>query len=254
MPVTMQAEAVRLATLGLHVFPLKERSKAPATVNGHHDATCDPSKAAAMFRPPWDGSARGIGIACEPSGLVVIDLDGPAGVAQRYRFPVTLAAVTGHGLHLYYRGAARSGVRNLGPGVDTRGTGGYVVAPPSVHPSGHTYRWEDWSVGIAPLPAWVAAKLAPHAPKPRKRRPADPGTASFLLRHALERFRAGAVQGGRNNELNRAVWYTSSLAPHAFLAAFWYAEAEAVGLGHEESVRTIASGLGVQPGQVAQWL
>jgi hypothetical protein len=104
------------------------------------------------------------------SGLVVLDIDpqhdGEASLERLVRqhgpLPSTVAAVTGGGgRHLYF--AHPSGVvRNkvgLAPGIDLRGDGGCVVAPPSVHASGKTYSWLEGKspqqMSLAPLPRWL---------------------------------------------------------------------------------------------------
>ena len=58
-------------------------------------------------------------------------------------------------------GRIKNGVRAL-PGVDTRSAGGYVVAPPSLHPCGRTYRWiaGPGEAEIAVAPAWLVALQA----------------------------------------------------------------------------------------------
>jgi hypothetical protein len=240
--------ALAYAASGLHVFPLKPGSKEPGTSNGHLDATTDPTRLEAMFAARWDGKERGIGIATGPSDLLVVDLDGPEGVAHRHKFPATLTSVTGRGLHLYYdtigTGPLRSTVRALGTGIDTRGAGGYVVAPPTRHPDGHRYRWESRGTGIQPAPGWVVEALArkPVAPS-RPVRVTDPGTATLLLRAAVDRFRRAARPGTRNITLNSAVYYTRGVLPDHELAALWAAEAAAVGLPPHEAERTIRSAL-----------
>lgn len=104
------------------------------------------------------------------SGLVVIDVDlrhgGDAGLdkleREHGRLPTTVECRTGGGgRHLYFThpgGVIRNKV-GLAPGVDLRGDGGYVVAPPSVHSSGVQYAWVEGcgpgSTVIAPLPDWV---------------------------------------------------------------------------------------------------
>jgi putative DNA primase/helicase len=81
------------------------------------------------------------------SGLVVIDLDGQAGMASCERVmagqePPKLPTVrTGSGYHLYGRhpGTPLKNVVKNHPGLDGRADGGYVVAPPSRHASGRVY-------------------------------------------------------------------------------------------------------------------
>ena len=67
----------------------------------------------------------------------------------------------GGGRHIYFAHPGRE-VRNrvgLAPGIDLRGDGGCIIAPPSVHPSGERYRWKadhaPGQVDLAPLPVWL---------------------------------------------------------------------------------------------------
>lgn len=84
------------------------------------------------------------------SGIVVIDIDpGHGGAINADLMPRTAYVVTGSGgLHLYYRHPGvpvPNSQSRLAPGVDVRGDGGYVVAPPSIHPrTGQPYRWPNW--------------------------------------------------------------------------------------------------------------
>lgn len=84
---------------------------------------------------------------------VVVDIDGEDGAkqwAQMLGMPfegdwvlpdVTWAALTGRGLHLWYASPQPTGTIKLGSKLDLKGTGGYVAAPPSLHPDGHVYKW-----------------------------------------------------------------------------------------------------------------
>ncbi len=82
------------------------------------------------------------GIDTGKSGLIVVDLDvksGPNGIkaweelcAQHGGCPLTYTVKTkSGGQHHYFWGASRNTVGKLGPGIDTRSQGGYVVAIPS---------------------------------------------------------------------------------------------------------------------------
>ncbi|MEI6126509.1 MAG: bifunctional DNA primase/polymerase [Pseudomonadota bacterium] len=95
------------------------------------------------------------------SGLSVVDLDKPEVLQHdsRITFPRTPCVKTARGAHLYFRYA--EGVRNFQnrpdlPGLDLRGEGGYVVAPPSIHPNGSQYHWDKKAnletLAIAPFP------------------------------------------------------------------------------------------------------
>ncbi len=101
----------------------------------------------------WPGCGVGI-ITGTISGLVVVDIDSPEAAnkiadmkAQDFSYGIgePPTVITGKGFHLYYRYPTGVGVVgnsvNKELGLDIRGEGGYVVAPPSTHPSGRQYRW-----------------------------------------------------------------------------------------------------------------
>jgi hypothetical protein len=101
--------------------------------------------------------------------------------------PETAEVRTGSGgRHLYFRAPAgvaviRNSAGKLGPGLDIRGEGGFVVAPPSVHASGQPYVW-SWQntldQGIADAPGWLLDLVRADAPTPgaapRERAPVEP--------------------------------------------------------------------------------
>lgn len=139
---------------GWWVFPLKPRSKEPLTRHGVLDASNEAAVVAAWWRE-WPES--NIGLDVHRSGLVVIDLDPARGGLETWAavcgeygvnaFATQRSRTGSGGLHLLYRAPAGLTLRNsadkLGPGVDVRGKGGYIVLPPSVHPNGNTYSWID---------------------------------------------------------------------------------------------------------------
>jgi hypothetical protein len=136
--------ALSLWKAGLCVIPLKWKDKAPAIPWAEYQARRpDASELVEWF----EGQRRNIGIVCgRVSGnLVVIDFDNEATYkefAEKYPNIVnrTWVAQTGRGYHVYLRTKepVRTHPRN---GVDIKGEGSYVVAPPSLHPSGRPYRW-----------------------------------------------------------------------------------------------------------------
>ena len=115
--------------------------------------------------------------------------------------PKTLCVKTGRlgtdghrkGCHYYFRSPEGAAIRNsagtLGKGLDIRGEGGYVVAPPSLHPSGLLYEWMDPVQPLADLPPWLLVKLAKAQP-------------SNLPTPAMEQGEVIA-EGGRNAHLTR---------------------------------------------------
>jgi len=128
------------------------------------------------------------------NGFFVVDLDsghaeGVDGVESLkkyclengHEFPQTLSATTaGGGRHLYFRMPSdgtdiRNTVTRL-PGVETRGTGGYVIVPPSVNQeTGKSYQWDDPSQPIVAPPAWLLKLILKE--KARSERTATPGAA-----------------------------------------------------------------------------
>lgn len=90
----------------------------------------------------------------EASGIVVLDVDPRHGGEEALRelslelgeLPKTTTAITGSGgRHLVFRHPGchvPNSAGKLGPGLDVRGDGGYIVAPPSLHASGQRYVWD----------------------------------------------------------------------------------------------------------------
>lgn len=152
------------------------KGKHPRTPNGCNDASTDPAQIRAWWKR-WP--LANVGIATG-RGLVVLDVDPRNDGAESLsdlltslgQLPDTVEVLTGGGgRHIYLSAVDTTAgkvfeVRNsasvLGRGVDVRGDGGYVVAPPSSHESGQPYRWEASSrpeeKPVAPCPpAWLRA-------------------------------------------------------------------------------------------------
>ena len=143
-------------------------AKHPRTTHGLKDATTDPD----TIRRWWSRwPTANIGIVCGPESFVVLDLDrhspeadGPAIAEARFEWEAEgpLAETGGGGLHCFYRHPgghvkSRCGAGAIAPGVELRGDGSYIVAPPSVHISGRAYTWRH-DPDLEPmtdLPAWA---------------------------------------------------------------------------------------------------
>jgi hypothetical protein len=115
---------------------------------------------------------------------------------QHGPLPVTWVAKTGGGgLHYYFRSPQeiRNSVAQLGPGLDIRGTGGYVVAPPSRHISSDFYAWVSGQapgeVPLAIMPEWLLPASKPDAPVP-------PSSWRALVCN-------GVSEGARNQNITR---------------------------------------------------
>lgn len=155
--------ALEYVRAGFAVFPCRERDKRPATPHGLNDWTDNPEHVIIHWSQHPNSN---IGITCgAPSGgLLVFDFDvsdtknGLATLKQweteHGELPETATAITGSGGRHYLFRTDRNNIRptsNTELGVDVRCDGSYIVAPPSIHPSGGSYEWwaspED--VGIA---------------------------------------------------------------------------------------------------------
>lgn len=147
-PGALLAGALWYAEQGLRVFPLTPGGKVPLPgTHGCKDATSDPDAIRAWWAANPDYN---VGIAT--GHLVdVIDLDGPQACAWAYTHPDVWPEIIGKvstpragGNHWYVHATGAGNRAGMAPKIDYRGTGGYVVAPPSRTEVG-TYRW------IAPL-------------------------------------------------------------------------------------------------------
>jgi Bifunctional DNA primase/polymerase, N-terminal len=266
-------------------------------------ACADPERIAAGVGVAWGHWPEGanVGIACGPSGLVPIDLDTlkagrvlaaewqDAGVtdgldvlgvlASRAAQPISQTYTVGTprgGFQLYYRAIEGRQIRNsaekIGPMIDHRGAGGYVVGAGSVLDQ----RAYDYEVSLVrggryvlldgrepvPLPGWLADLADPLQPVPEPagerpaQRPGDIAGPRVTVTHgsAYARLRGivastlEAADGQRNHTLHwaacragemvRAGEVDADVATRALLKA-----ARLVGLGADEARRTIRSGL-----------
>jgi hypothetical protein len=148
------------------VFPCEPGGKAPLTYSGFWDATMDARRIKAWWNR-WPYANVGVPTG-ERSGLLILDVDprddGLESLAalERTGGPLPATAKTrtgGGGVHVFFRYPAGERVRNstgrLGPGLDVRGEGGYVVVPPSR--TRGAYEWLDSSPASGP--AWLLGCL-----------------------------------------------------------------------------------------------
>jgi hypothetical protein len=163
--------AAEYQSLGFAVLPLVFGTKRPATAHGYRDASIDPGQIASMF-----ATRRNIGIRTGGGRQLVIDVDPRSGglasidrlTAVHGSLPATARVNTRDGgYHLYFTlppgVTSRSGPLKGYPGIDVKAEGGYVVAPPSLHPTGAVYSWAAGlhirHVGMALAPAWLLPLL-----------------------------------------------------------------------------------------------
>lgn len=260
MPRDLRKAALEWARRGAHVFPCQVRSKKPAC-RWRKEATNRAEEVAALWTRSGGGD-NNIGIDCGKTGWVVIDIDGPPGegswralLTEFGDLPPTREHATGRdggGRQLVF--LAPAGVEitvgtGLRPGIDWRGAGGYIVAPPSVHPTGRPYTI-TCDIDPAPLPDWLGDLLEKGAPPvATKHRLGRHARASGRLDRRFEALIANlrsATSGRRNDALNRAA-YAAGCLSHLGLekdeASSKLARvAREIGLEQGEIVPTIESG------------
>lgn len=148
------AAALVYAAKGVPVFPCDAGSKRPLTKHGFADASMDSATVAKWWRR-WPDAMIGMPTG-RVTGVWVLDVDDPSlFAASAPDLPQTRKVTTGKGFHLYWRHDPAQAVRNAQrhprtgwpfpdlPGAETRGDGGYVILPPSRHPTGRLYSWAD---------------------------------------------------------------------------------------------------------------
>ena len=178
----MGAAALAYARRGIPVFPCEPGGKRPLTRSGFWEATGGEHTVRAWWRR-WPDANVGVPTG-KRSGLLVLDVDpddgGAEALAELERtqgaLPNTTRARTGGGgVHVYFRypGGGDEEVRNsaswVGPGLDVRGEGGYVLVPPSRTEA--SYGWAG-SSPLVPAPDWLLALM-------RGRRPGWGGETLF---------------------------------------------------------------------------
>lgn len=199
LPLTVKGWAKLYRSFGCSVFPVIARTKKP---HGPWKEFQERYLTDTEIENIFADDDCGIGIVTGViSGIVVVDLDSPEAVQfakENGFFDNTPRVKTAKGYHLYF--AYKEGVRNFQgradlPNIDLRGDGGYVVAPPSIHPDGHQYCWDEGKsfqdLPLAELPECILAQTKDET-KP------------------VEVLLQGVGKGERNNSLARLVGHWSA--------------------------------------------
>ena len=205
MPELSSLEAaLQYLARGWSVIPVRPREKRPLIRwQPYQEKQPSEDEVTAWFTAHPDAN---VGIVTgAKSGLVVLDVDPAHGgddslidlESRHGALPDTVEAQTGGGgRHLYFRhpGGVVPNKVGLAPGIDLRGDGGLIVAPPSTHPSGRRYVWEvshhPDDVALAAMPDWLLHLVrGPRAP------------AGHSLHHWRTLVSEGVSEGERNNSL-----------------------------------------------------
>lgn len=164
--INLKQAALEYAEQGIPVFPLWHDTKAPITKNGFKDATTDLS----VINGWWTSNPKAnIGIPTgEVSGLFVVDVDvknGASGnktierlISENGGLNETRTHITpSGGYHLLFKSPGfevRNSAGKVGPGVDVRCDGGYIVTPPSII-DGNYYKVLNQCVSVTDAPKWL---------------------------------------------------------------------------------------------------
>lgn len=167
--LSIEQAALDYLSRGWSVIPVRERAKRPAVAwKTYQTRLVSEATLRDWFHRSPDYNVAIVTGAL--SGLVVVDVDPRHGGDNSLRrlekehgaLPKTMESITGGGgRHLYFShpGGEIHNRANIEPGIDLRGDGGCIVAPPSVHPSGKRYRWKKGhgpgQVKPARLPDWL---------------------------------------------------------------------------------------------------
>jgi hypothetical protein len=226
--------ALRHAALGRPVFPCNpdaqsSKHKAPLVgrrkkgdkpiprTGGLYQATTDAEQIRKWWKR-WPTALIGMPTG-SVSGAAVLDLDkkndknGFDAVPDWEHRTLTIARTPSGGAHLYFRaeGAPHCTTSEIAPGVDTRGEGGYVIAPPSAG-----YSWVGGD-DLSTLPPWPDDLRPP--PREAERQPGDePQADPKLVAAALEVIPNDDLGWDEWNRIGMAAWRATGGADDGFAA------------------------------------
>ncbi len=243
----VHAAALRYRARGWSVIPIEPHGKRPLVPWQEFQTR----RASAEEIQAWLAQRKdaNVGIVTgSVSGIVVLDVDpehgGDSSLAEleldHGPLPSSAEAKTGGGgRHLYFMhpgGVVHNRV-GLAPGIDLRGDGGCVVAPPSIHPSGKRYAWRVGrspdETKLAPLSAWLFALARPGA------------RGGHPLAHWRALARAGVREGERNNTIasfaGHLLWHGVDAEVALELLLAWNRARCKPPLADDEVARVVAS-------------
>lgn len=183
----MLEEALKYASLGWSILPVKLGTKQPCVDwKKFQDKPADEQQ----IREWWSKYPNaGIGVVTgRVSGIVVVDIEKEG---STFGYPATVISKTGGGgFHFIFQHPGvdiHNSVKQVAPLTDIRGEGGFIVLPPSIHPSGASYEWSvsPFDADPAPLPEELLKKIKLSTTKNSK--------------SLVEKFK-GANEGSRNND------------------------------------------------------
>lgn len=223
----MLAAALSFAAGGIPVFPCRPSDKSPLVSTGFKAATTEETEITSWWtRWPDAMIAMPTG---EPSGIIVLDIDRDDGKgvdgfaslaaleAAHAALPETRVQRTPRGEHRFFAWPGyriANSASKLGPGLDIRGDGGYVILAPSVNADGVVYELTN-DMSPAPAPPWLLERLRGKRSGPGLR--TSDSRQGQVSRYAAAALAdecgavAQAVSGLRNEQLNRSAFSLGQL-------------------------------------------
>jgi len=256
--------ALDLFELGMWVFPLQPMGKKPAIESWarfQNERMSDGDVSEWWDKQP----TANIAVITGPApGILVLDVDGDVGrdalaalEAKNSKLPATWRSFTGRGEHIWFNYPKGRDIGNsagkLGAGLDTRGRGGYIVGPGSMHETGVKYRWHVTpdEAKRADAPTWLLDLIDPPRPAVRFEVKSGPLSHERYVQRAVDEECAAVLRAGegtRNDRLNEAAFCLGQFVGADLLSEqdvkrLLLNAAIGCGLGESEAVATIASGL-----------
>jgi Bifunctional DNA primase/polymerase, N-terminal len=207
------------ARRGFGIFPVEPKGKRPIgrlAPHGFKSASSDSARIKLWWTQQPDAN---IGLAIS-EGMFVIDIDSDEacwawiGLCERHgKYGPTLTIKTGRGRHIYFKSSSK--IKNshgqIAEGIDVRGPGSCVIAPPSVHPTGQIYALENRNaLEVAEAPQWIVDLAKSKEPAPIRPsvpiRPRSDYSRPYVLAVVEKELKAvmNAREGSRNNTLHLA--------------------------------------------------
>lgn len=243
---------------GWSIFPLVARGKVPAISSWRRFMQERPSEAQVKAWWTYNPNLNIAVVTGTVSGIFVVDFDNPE-LAQDFRaardYTPTLSVNTARGAHFYYQlpGFVVRNQSDTDRHIDIRGDGGYVVAPPSIHPSGVKYQWVKAPIQCPPASVveMVRDMRTSAKPKPKtffapKARGFDNSLAIRLMSEQCNRIASS------NDYRNNTLFYGAIMAGHFIRDGYLTrtecesaleSAASSAGLEEREIPRTIKSGI-----------
>jgi len=168
--------ALNYASIGWYVFPLKPNTKQPA-INAWPDKASIQEQQINFWWTKWPDANIGI-LAGKKSGLFAVDIDPKNGgdesithiLNDHNKFPETATQRTGTGgSHILFTYPDKPVKTRRGypeTGIDICSDNSYIVAAPSIHPNGTTYKWTINPQDIKPAPQWLTDLLHKESKQP----------------------------------------------------------------------------------------